>query len=259
MTGFAFALAAALTAQRPVPPINFTLPGQGNAAPQPAGIPADAEILPYQDASVIGRPNAAVRHFLLVSTPRIPEHGAPFTVRCLVDRRNGRTTRCQDPAVFDPYRAAVVSLGQLYQFRLTPAQQAAGPRALAVTISGRLVPADVRPPARLFEFVARPPANVTFAGTMTGEQAQAYYPADAAAIGLEGRYRIDCQVQPDLSLFCLNPAAAAGTDPGPFLPQFQVATLQLSGWLRAAPTLSSGAPAPGTIFRTTITFRLPRE
>jgi hypothetical protein len=258
MNAFVLVIAAFAAAQRPVPPINFSLPGQGLQAPAPVGIPADAEILPFQEASVINRPAPAVRHFLLASAPRIPEHGAPFTVRCLVDRRSGRTTHCQDPAVFDPYRGAVVALGLLYQFRLTPAQAAGGQRPLAVTVAGRLVPADVHPRDSLFEFVARPPANVTFAATMTGEQSEAYYPKDALTAGLEGRYRLDCQVQPDLSLFCLNPAAAAGTDPGPFLAQFQIAALQLSGWLRAAPTLTSGAPAAGTIFRTTITFRLPQ-
>ena len=30
------------------------------------------------------------------------------------------------------------------------------------------------------------------------------------------------------------------------------------GWLRAAPTLANGAPAAGTIFRTTIIFSVPQ-
>jgi hypothetical protein len=94
---------------------------------------------------------------------------------------------------------------------------------------------------------------------MTGDQSQSYYPRGALQMELDARIRIDCQVQPDLSLFCLNPAAAAGTDPGPLLRDFQIATLQLSGWFRAAPTLSNGGTAPGTIFRTTIIFRVPEE
>ena len=163
-----------------------------------ATIPPDAETMPFEESAVLVRPTAAVRHFLLVSRPPIPPGGAPFTVRCLVDRSNGRTTHCQDPAVADPYRAAAIALGSLYQFRLTPAQAAANRRALAV-------------------------------------------------------------VQPDLSLYCMNPTPAAGTDPGPLLPQFQLSALQLSGWLQAAPTRTNGAMAAGTIFRTTITFRLPRS
>lgn len=254
---FAYALAALSAAQHPAPPINYSLPGQG-AAPVTATIPPDAEILPFQESAVLVRPSAAARHFLLAGRPPIPPGGAPFTVRCLVARSSGRVTHCQDPAVADPYRAAAVALGSLYQLRLAPAQAAANRRALAVTISGRIVPADVVPPGRLFQFSQRPAANVTFAGLMTAEQSGDYYPQGALAIGLEGRIRLDCQVQADLSLFCLNPAATAGTDPGPLLPQFQLAALQLSSWLRSAPTLANGAPASGTIFRTTISFRLPQ-
>jgi hypothetical protein len=258
---FAAALAAILTAQRPLPPINFSLPGgQSRAAPPaPLTIPPDAEMLAFQDSAVLTRPAAAVRHFILSSAAPIPPHGAPFTVRCLIDRANGRVFHCQDPAVADPWRAAAVALGSLYQFRLTPAQAAANPRPLAVVISDRITPADVRPRARLFQFTGRSAGNVTVTGMMPGAQSEAYYPARALAIGLEARIRVDCRVQDDLGLFCIDPAAAAGTEVGPLLPDFQRAALQLSAWLRAAPTLSNGAASPGTVFRTTITFRLPRE
>ena len=259
MIQLALALAVLAAAQQPQPPIRYTLPGQGVApsAPEAASIPPDAEIMPFDEAAVIARPAAAARHFLLATRPPIPPTGAPFPVRCLVDRSSGRVTHCQDPAVADPYRAAAVALGSLYHFRLTPALAAANRRALAVVISGRIVPADVRPRERLFQYGERPVGNVTFDRLMTAEQAQAYYPRQALAAGLEGRFRVDCQVQSDLGLFCLNPVAAPGTDPGPLLADFQLATLQLSGWLHAAPTRSNGAPAAGSIFRTTITFRLP--
>ena len=260
MIWFAFALAVSSAAQQPAPPINYRLPGQSTeAARVQATIPPDAETMPFEESAVLVRPTAAVRHFLLVSRPPIPPGGAPFTVRCLVDRSNGRTTHCQDPAVADPYRAAAIALGSLYQFRLTPAQAAASRRALAVTISGRIMPTDVLPPGRRFQFTQRAPGNITFARLMTAEQSLAYYPLGAATVGLEGRIRLDCQVQPDLSLYCMNPTPAAGTDPGPLLPQFQLSALQLSGWLQAAPTRTNGAMAAGTIFRTTITFRLPRS
>ncbi len=260
MTWFAFVFAVSTVAQQPAPPINYRLPGQSSeAAPVPATIPPDAETMPFDESAVLVRPTAAVRHFLLASRPPIPPGGAPFTVRCLVDRSNGRTTHCQDPAVADPYRAAAIALGTLYQFRLTPAQAAPGRRALTVTISGRIMPADVLPPGRRFEFTQRAPGNISFARLMTAEQSLAYYPLGATAVGLEGRIRLDCQVQPDLNLFCLNPVPVPGTDPGPLLPQFQLSALQLSGWLQAAPTRTNGAMAAGTIFRTTITFRLPQS
>ena len=212
----------------------------------------------FQSNAVIGRPSAAARHFLLAATPRIPPRGLTFTVRCLVDRSNGRVTHCQDPTVPEAWRAAAIGLGSLYQFRLTPAQTA-GQGPLAVAVQDRIVASDVRPPDRLFEFTRRPPANVSFAQGLTAEQSQAYYPRGALEMELDARIRIECQVQPDLSLFCLNPVAAPGTNPGRFLAAFQAAALQLSSFLRSGPTLANGAPAAGTIFRTTIIFRVPEE
>lgn len=254
MTLFATALAVLLAAQQPTPPVDFTLPGQ--VTPPPVSIPADAEILPFQSGAVISRPSAAARHFLLASAPRIPGRGIAFTIRCLLDRSNGRVLLCQDPTVPEAWKAAARGLASLYQFQLTPAQAAAqGP--LAVAIQDRIAPSDVRPAARLFRFSQRPPGSVTFAQVMTAQQSQNYYPRGALQMELDARIRIDCQVQPDLSLFCLNPAAAPGSNPGRFLGDFELAALQLSGWFRAAPTLSNGGTAPGTIFRTTIIFRVP--
>jgi hypothetical protein len=254
-TWFATALAATAAAQQPVPPINYSLPGQVTRAP--VTIPATAEFLPFQSAIVISRPGAGARHFLLAGAPPIAGRGLAFTVRCLLDRSNGRVIMCTDPSGPEPYRAAALGLGSLYQFQLSPAQRAAqGP--LAVAIQDRLTAADVRPAARLFQFTQRPPGNVNFAQVMTGEQSDAYYPHSARTAGLEARIRLDCEVQPDLSIFCLNPVAGAGgVDPGRLLPDFQLAALQLSGWFRAAPTRTDGGAAAGTIFRTTIIFRLP--
>ena len=255
MTWFATLLATFAAAQQPAPPpVSYTLPGQ--VTPAPPTIPANAEILPFQPAAVVTRPSAAARHFLLASAPRIPARGITFTTRCLLDRSNGRVILCLEPTVPEAWRAAALGLGSLYQFRLTPAQMAAqGP--LAITIQDRIVPADVRPAGRLFAFAQRPPANVVFAQGLTAEQSQAYYPDNALQMELAARVRIDCQVQPDLSLFCLNPAVAPGNRPERFGADFQLAALQLSGWLRSGPTLANGAPAPGTIFRTTIVFQVP--
>ena len=253
MHGFTFALAAISAAQQP-PAINYTLPGQATSAP--VIIPANAEILPFESATVISRPSAAARHFLLAGAPRIPGRGLTFTVRCLLDRSNGRVVVCSDPSVPDAYRAAALGIGSLYQFRLSPAQVAAqGP--LAIAIQDRIVASDVRPAARLFTFTQRPPANVDFAQIMSVQQSHDYYPAGAQNASRQARIRLDCQVQPDLSLFCLNPTAGPGADPGQFLAEFQLAALQLSGWFRSGPTLANGAPAAGTIFRTTIIFNLP--
>ena len=254
MIGFTTALAAIAAAQQPVPPINYSLPGQ--TTPAPLAIPPNAEVYPFLEANVVSRPSAAARHHLLAAAPPIPARGLAFTIRCLLDRANGRVAFCTDPSVPEAYRAAAMGMASLYQFRLTPAQVAA-PGPLAVTIQDRIAPADVRPAARLFTFTARPPANVTFAQVMTAEQSQDYYPRAALDAGMLARIRLDCQVQPDLSLFCLNPVAPEG-NAGAFLAQFQLAALQLSGWLRTAPTLTNGAPAPGTIFRTTIIFNVPQ-
>lgn len=254
MTGFATALAAIAAAQQPVPPINFTLPGQ--TTPAPPGIPANAEILPFQSGAVAARPGAAARHFLLTGAPPVPARGIAFTIRCLLDRSNGRVAFCQDPAVPAPWRNAARGLAALYQFRLTPAQTA-GQGALAVSIQDRIVPSDVRPAARLFQVAQRPPAAVSFAQGLTAGQSQAYYPPGALQMNVAARVRVDCQVQTDLSLFCLNPTVAPGNSPAQFPAEFQLAALQLSSYLRAAPALANGAPAAGTIFRTTIIFQVP--
>jgi len=253
MTWFATLLAFAAV-QQPAPTTNYVLPGQ--VVPAPPTIPATAEVLPFQSANLLSRPSAAARHFLLAAAPRIPANGVAFTIRCLLDRSNGRVIFCLEPTVPQAWRTAATGLASLYQFRLTPAQAAAqGP--LAVTIQDRIAPADVRPAARLFTFTQRPPANVVFAQGLTAEQSQAYYPHGALEIGFAARVRTDCQVQPDLSLFCLNPSLAPGNRPDRFEAEFQLAALQLSGWLRAAPALANGAAAPGTIFRTTIIFQVP--
>lgn len=254
------ALAAAFAAtfaaaQQPAPPANFTLPGQVTPAPAVV-IPPSAEILAFQSATVVSRPSAAARHYLLAGAPPIPARGLTFTTRCLLDRSNGRVILCLDPTVPEAWRAAALGLGSLYQFRLTPAQVAAT-GALAVTIQDRIVPSDVRSANRLFAYAQRPPANVVFAQGLTAEQNQAYYPQGATHVQLDARIRMDCQVQPDLALFCMNPTLVPGANAGRFLRDFQLAAVQLSGWLRAGPTLANGAAAPGTIFRTTIIFRLP--
>jgi hypothetical protein len=252
MIGFTTVLAAIAAAQQPVPSINYSLPGQ--TTPAPLTVPANAEALPFLPANIANRPSLAARHFLLASAPPIPARGLAFTIRCLLDRANGRVIFCSPPSVPEAYRAAATGLASLYQFRLTPAQMTAeGP--LAVTIQDRIASADVRPAARLFTATTRPPAAVNFAQGLTGELSQAYYPREALAANVEARIRIDCQVQPDLSLFCLNPTG----DPGPYFAAFQLTAVQLSGTLRSAPALANGAPAPGTIFRTTIIFRLPTE
>lgn len=255
MTAFTIALAAIAAAQQPVPPINYSL--QGQTTPAPPTIPADAEVLPFDGAAIASRPSAAARQFLLASAPAIPARGLAFTVRCLLDRANGRVILCRDPSVPEAWRAAAIGLGSLYQFQLTAAQVAAvGP--LVVTIQDRIAPADVRPAARLFTFAQRPPASVVFAQVMSGQQSQDYYPRGALDIGLTARVRIDCQVQPDLSLFCLSPMVAPDPNIGPHAAAFQLAALQLSGWIRAAPNLANSAPSPGTIFRTTIIFNVPQ-
>ena len=255
MTWFATALAAIATAQQPAPAINYRLPGE--VTPAPVSIPATAEILPFESANVLSRPSAAARHFLLAGAPRIPGRGITFTIRCLLDRANGRVILCQDPTTPEPYKAAASRLATLYQFRLTPAQRSAQ-GALAVAIEDRITASDVRPAARLFHFTERPPGNVNFAEVMSGEQSDAYYPRAAQMSGMEARIRLDCEVEPDLRVFCLNPVASPGSiDPGRLLPDFQLAALQLSGWFRAAPTRTDGGSAAGTVFRTTIVFRLP--
>ena len=73
---------AAAQNPRPNAPINYTLPGQGNAGlpSAPAGIPANAETMAFADSAVIVRPSPAARHFLLATTPPIPADVTRFVL-----------------------------------------------------------------------------------------------------------------------------------------------------------------------------------
>lgn len=249
-------ITATLLALQPVPSIDFTLPGQ--VRPAPLTIPATAEVLPFGTATVIGRPSPAARHALLRGTPPIPPRGIAFTARCLIDRTSGRVAVCLDATVPEGWRASATLIASLYHFRLSPAQ-AGGQGPLAVTIADRIVAGDVRGPTQLFTYSQRPPGAVVFAQGLTAELSEAYYPVAAKAANEEARIRVDCQVQLDLSLFCLNASAPVDAAPIRHLGEFQLAAYQLTGALRSAPTLANGAPAAGTVFRTTIVFRLPTE
>ena len=76
---------------------------------------------------------------------------------------------------------------------------------------------------------------------------------------METRIGLDCEIQPDLGLFCLNAGPSPPAPLGNWLPQFQLAAYQISGFVRVAPRLANGAPAPGTVFRLNFSFRLPTE
>lgn len=220
----------------------------------PLAIPSGSEALPFLPVNIVDRPSAAARHFLLAGAPRIPARGLAFTIRCRLDRSNGRVTFCSAPSAPAAYRAAATGLASLYRFRLT-LDQMTTPGPLAVTIQDRIVPADVRPAARRFTVTSEPPAAVTFAQGIPMEMGLIYYPRDALAANVEARIRIDCQVQTDLSLFCLNPRG----EPGPFLAEFELVALQLSSTIRVAPALRNGVPAAGTVFSFVMPFRLPQE
>src|SRR6218665_1193526 len=108
MRGLLIPFIALLAAQAAPPPIDFTLPGQ--TTPAPLAIPPNAEVLPFQSGTILSRPSAAARHFLLASAPRIPASGVSFTIRCLLDRASGRVAVCQDPAVPQAWRAAAAAV-----------------------------------------------------------------------------------------------------------------------------------------------------
>src|SRR5205085_10111056 len=103
MPAFATIVAAIAAVQQPVPSINYSLPGQ--TTPAPLAIPPNAEVYPFLEANVVSRPSAAARHHLLAAAPRIPARGLAFTIRCLLDRANGRGACCTDPSVPGSARA----------------------------------------------------------------------------------------------------------------------------------------------------------
>lgn len=227
------------------------------AKPEP--VPRSRTEIPFETARVLVRPSASVRHALLASGPPIPASGIAVTARCLVARDNGRSFGCEVPEVPDAWRNAARTLASLYQFDLSGLQFGPDERLGVVTITDRIVPADVRPPARLFHFTAAGAGNAVFT-TAFGLAVMAYYPVGELRGGNEARMWVDCQVQPDLSLFCLSAGPTPGApSPAQPLSPFQIATLQIMGNARVAPTLDNGAPAAGTVFHRSLYFHIPAE
>jgi hypothetical protein len=229
-----------------------------SAAPAPIVRPGRTDV-PFETARVIGRPSASARHALLARGPGIPAGGIAFTARCLVARDDGRAFGCAAPDVPEAWRSAAVWLASLYRFDLTGLPLGPDERTLTVTIADRIVPEDVRPADRLFRYAAPAAGNVVLASGLGQDQLMAYYPVPGLRANEQPLVNVDCQVQPDLSLFCLNAGVARGSPLTDQASLFALATYQILGSARAAPALDNGAPAAGTIFRQTLQFRIPGE
>jgi len=219
--------------------------------------------VPFEAGRVITRPSASIRHALLAAAPTIPADGIGFNARCMIARTDGHAFNCTAPDVPEAWRAAAVGLAAQYRLDLTGVQFGKDrwgeeERSGMVTIADRIVPADVRPPARLFRYSAAGPGDVVIE-TGFGLAVMSYYPVAALRANEEVQMQVDCEVQPDLGLFCLNASLAPGSPPTNYLGAFQLATYQIMGNARVAAALDNGTLAVGRIFRRTIHFRIPQE
>ena len=251
IAALAASLVAAPSAQEATPPLYEFRPVDR--------LRGEAVRIPFDSPRTIGRPSLSARHALLVNEGPIPERGVPFTVRCRVSSQNGSVANCEAPEAPARWHRAALGLASLYKFDVTGLfRDGVAPFDGVVTISDRIAPADVQPAARRFRFIAPAPAEVVF--TNVNRQLDTdYYPQMAIRYNEQTRMQVDCEVQPDLSLFCLDATVWPELPAPEHLGLFKLATYQIVGIRRVAPQLANGAPAPGTIFRYFLTFRLPQD
>lgn len=254
MSTAGFWLAVALVAQDAAPPLYEFRPVDT--------IRGELLSIPFDSPRTINRPSLSARHALLVGEAAIPADGIDFTVRCRVDARSGRVTNCETPTAPAAWHRAALGLASLYSFDVTGLfAEGRPPFVGVVTIHDRIVPADVQPAARRFHLDAATAAagsKIVFTDA-SDRLATDYYPQMAIRLNEQARVQVDCQVQPDLSLFCVDAEPVTGSPPLQFAGLFRLAMYQIMGLRHVAPALRDGTPAVGAIFRYILTFRLPQE
>jgi len=154
----------------------------------------------------------------------------------MVGRRTGKTEQCESQFA-DPH-GSWSRLARAYRFDL--AVVPAGERWITTTIEDRIVQGDLRDTS----FLRRPVTNRAQL-VMT----RAPTPAETVApfVPVEAYMRTTCEIQPDLSFFCVDPQPIGQeVDPG-VLPILQDAVFEVTEIMRAAPRLRNGRSARGAV------------
>lgn len=240
--GFALAIAWTLGAS-----------GAANGQRFPSILPRGSETIRFDPDRVIARPSLSVRSFIL-SGLEIPAGGRQLSVRCSLGRELGGVAMCDVPGPQRDIEQAAAELAEHYRFRLDErAQDSAS--LLVVVIPERILPSDIRTATRVAPVV--PFSEVVFERRASGDELGEIFPGTFGRPGLTATVRVDCEILPDLNLFCVDPEVP-GLDPDdPGFRPYQLAGLQATGFFRAAPSLASGRPSPGHRFRMTFRFQPP--
>lgn len=241
---FGFALTVAST-------LNWAFPANGQRFP--SIIPRGSETIRFEAERIIARPSISVRSFIL-SGLSVPAEGQDFSVRCSLGRELGGVAMCDVPGRQGNVEQAAAELAEFYRFRLDErARDSAS--LLVVVIPERISPADMRTTTASGPQV--PFAQVNFERRASEDELGEVYPRHSGTRGLSATVRMDCEILPELNLFCVDPQVS-GMDPDdPALRAFQLAGLQATGFFRASATLANGQAAPGHRVRMTFRFQPP--
>ena len=240
--GFALVIASALG-------LAFAANGQRF----PSILPQGAESTRFEAERIIARPSISVRSFVLTGLT-IPEEGRSFSVRCSLGRELGGVARCDVPGRQGEIEQAAAELAEQYRFRLDERMRRST-SMLVIVIPEHISPADIRTATAGGPLI--PLSQINFERRASAEELGEVYPRLTGRPGLSATVRLDCEILPDLNLFCVDPQVP-GLDPDDrALRPFQLAGLQASGFFRASATLTSGQAAPGHRFRMTFRFEPP--
>jgi len=219
----------------------------------PSILPRGSETIRFDPERIIARPSLSVRSFILDGL-EIPPEGRQYSVRCSLGRELGGVAMCDVPGRQGEIEQAAAELAEYYRFRLDErAQDSAS--LLVVVIPERLLPSDIRTAAATAPVVAF--SDVVFERRASADELGEVFPGTFGRPGLIATVHVQCEILPDLDLFCVDPQVPGLEPDDPGFRPFQLAGLQATGFFRAAATLANGRPSPGHRFRMTFRFRPP--
>lgn len=240
--GFALAITSAF---------GLALPANGQRFP--SIIPRGSQTIRFEAEKIIARPSVSVRSFILTGLT-IPTEGRDLSVRCSLVRASGNVAMCDVPGRQGDIEQAAAELVEHYRFRLDEHFQDST-SILAIVIPERISMTDIRVASGSGPIV--PISQVIFDRRASADELSGVFPGTFGRPGLSATVRLQCEILPDLNLFCVDPEVPGLEPDDPALRSFQLAGLQASGFFRASAALAEGQAAPGHRFRMTFRFEPP--